>query len=161
MKALTTFAAATGIAVATVAQACASGGGEVQSQNELLVQQTLINLNNSGAVPTPGSNESVVFNEILDHLQRTEPSIENITQISILDPESSISINTEEGTVTVNANSTTLQTTGGIYRTYTNTSNLVISNIVAENDVISSISVSGGNLTASISDSEFLQDDIF
>ena len=104
MKALTTFAAATGIAVATVAQACASGGGEVQSQNELLVQQTLINLNNSGAVPTPGSNESVVFNEILDHLQRTEPSIENITQISILDPESSISINTEEGTVTVNAN---------------------------------------------------------
>ena len=161
IKALTTLTAATGITIATVAQACASGGGEVQSQNELLVQQTLVNLNNSGTVPTPGSNEAVVFDEILNHLQSTEPSIENITQITISDPESSVSINTEEGTVTVNANSITLQTTGGIYRTYANTSNLVISNIVAQNDVISSISVSGGNLTASISDSEFLQDTFF
>ena len=54
-----------------------------------------------------------------------------------------------------------MQTTGGIYRTYTNTSNLVISNIVAENDVISSLSVSGGNLTASISNSEFLRETFF
>ena len=162
LKVLTTLTAAAGVTVATVAQACASGGGgEIQSQNELLMQQTLINLNNSGTVPTPGSNEAIVLGEILAHLQSIEPSIENITQISILDPESSVSINTGEGIVTVNANSITLQTTGGIYRTYTNTSNLVISNIVAENDVISSLSVSGGNLTASISNSEFLRETFF
>ena len=160
-KVFTTLAVTTGITVATVAQACGGGGNEVQSQNELLVQQALINLNNSGTLPTSGSNESTVLGEILGHLQSIEPSIESITQISILDPESSVSINTGEGMVTVNANSITLQTTGGIYRTYTNTSNLVISNIVAENDVISSLSVSGGNLTASISNSEFLRETFF
>ena len=161
IKTFTTLAAAAGVTVATVAQSCASGGGDVQSQNELLVQQTLINLNNSGTAPTSGSNEAIVLGEILGHLQSIDPSIENITQISILDPESSVSINTGEGIVTVSAASLTLQTTGGIYQTYTNTSNLTISNIVAENDVISSTSVSGGNLTASISNSEFLRETFF
>ena len=130
IKTFTTLAAAAGVTVATVAQSCASGGGDVQSQNELLVQQTLINLNNSGTAPTSGSNEAIVLGEILGHLQSIDPSIENITQISILDPESSVSINTGEGIVTVSATSLTLQTTGGIYQTYTNTSNLTISNIV-------------------------------
>ncbi len=150
---LSTTAIAGGIGLAVVAQQC--GPDSNNNSGVSMVQTALQEISGAVTLPDNNTNGGLLISQILGILQGIDGNVTGISSLNIMNINTSVT-NGPNNTVLVAQNSLTVNTAGGEFNTYTNTSILTISNIIVTDGTIESLTVSNSFGTQP-TNSEFLR----
>ena len=154
--------AAAGLSLAVVAQECAPAA-ETPTDNDIsspeIVRNLLISLSGTTTPPAPDTNGGFLISQLLSEIQDIDNDVTRISSLNIINPVSSVLVNNFQNSVVVEANSLTIEVEGGLYSEFTNTSDLIFSNIIrSRTDELLQITISANSLAENVSDSEFLRE---
>ena len=154
--------AAAGLSLAVVAQECAPAA-ETPTDNDIsspeIVRNLLISLSGTTTPPAPDTNGGFLISQLLSEIQDIDNGVTRISSLNIINPVSSVLVNNFQNSVVVEANSLTIEVEGGLYSEFTNTSDLIFSNIIrSRTDELLQITISANSLAENVSDSEFLRE---